>query len=134
MCTQGEGDLIGHVTSKVSTHSLRCTAAYSNVCSHLWIFLFWNMLFMHVELKELSPQHPKSTFEECFPDQVKFVAVPNKAVVYKGRSVAYAALGSDSKKGYPKDSGAVEFSSKEEAIAHIMAEVRHSLHPLSAAA
>jgi hypothetical protein len=74
----------------------------------------------------VSPQHPKSSFEECFPSQVKYIAVPSRAIVFKGRSVAHRELGSTPKTGYPKDSGAAEFSSKEEAIAHIIAEVRYT--------
>ena len=74
----------------------------------------------------VSPQHPKSSFEECFPSQVKYIAVPSRAIVFKGRSVAHRELGSTPKTGYPKDSGATEFSSKEEAIAHIIAEVSYT--------
>ena len=85
MCTQGEGDLQSHVTSK----------------------------------------HAKNTFEECFPEYIKYVAVPTQGVVFKGKALALSALGSDAKKGYPKDSGAVEFSTKEEAIAHVIAEVSY---------
>jgi hypothetical protein len=54
-------------------------------------------------------QHSKSTFEECFPTYVRYVAVPSLGTVFKGRNLALTALGSDAKKGYPKDCGAVEF-------------------------
>jgi len=53
------------------------------------------------------------------------VAIPSLGTVFKGRPVALAALGSDAKKGYPKDSGAVEFGSKEEAVEYIIAEVSY---------
>uniref|UniRef100_A0A6U4UFZ4 Uncharacterized protein n=1 Tax=Hemiselmis andersenii TaxID=464988 RepID=A0A6U4UFZ4_HEMAN len=73
----------------------------------------------------VTSKHPKSTFEDCFPDMVKYVAVPNQGVVFKGKALALSALGSDAKKGYPKDCGAVEFQTKEEAIAHVIAEVSY---------
>jgi len=74
-------------------------------------------------LNHVKSKHPKNSFEDCF-DPV-FVAVPNTATVYKGRSAAYAALGTDAKKGYPKDSGVEEFDSKEAAVQHIISTVSY---------
>ncbi|EKX48695.1 hypothetical protein GUITHDRAFT_151660 [Guillardia theta CCMP2712] len=75
-------------------------------------------LMNHVEGK-----HKGKTYEDCF-DPI-YVAVPTTATVYKGRKVAYEQLGTDAKKGYPKDSGAAEFETKEAAYEHIMASVSY---------
>mmetsp|Transcript_65931 Transcript_65931/g.176705 ORF Transcript_65931/g.176705 Transcript_65931/m.176705 type:complete len:109 (-) Transcript_65931:90-416(-) len=76
-------------------------------------------------MNHVTSKHSGKTFEECFAAYVRYVAVPSLATVFKGRALALSALGSDAKKGYPKDCGAVEFSSKEEAIEHIIEEVSY---------
>jgi hypothetical protein len=38
-----------------------------------------------------TKQHPKATFEECFPDLIKFVAVPTLGTVFKGKNLALEA-------------------------------------------
>mmetsp|Transcript_65932 Transcript_65932/g.176707 ORF Transcript_65932/g.176707 Transcript_65932/m.176707 type:complete len:107 (-) Transcript_65932:187-507(-) len=60
-------------------------------------------------MNHVTSKHSGKTFEECFAAYVRYVAVPSLATVFKGRALALSALGSDAKKGYPKDCGAVEF-------------------------
>ncbi len=91
---QNEGDLMNHVTSKVMPNHV----PYFILGTGPWCFFVLNV-----------KQHSKSSFDECFPCWIRYVAVPSLGTVFKGRPVALTALGSDAKKGYPKDSGAVEF-------------------------
>mmetsp|Transcript_28239 Transcript_28239/g.44055 ORF Transcript_28239/g.44055 Transcript_28239/m.44055 type:complete len:144 (-) Transcript_28239:97-528(-) len=71
--------------------------------------------------KHIDSKHAGKGFWECFDPT--FVAVPNQATVFKGRRLAHEALGTDHKKGYPKDQNIEEFDTKEDAMQHIIDSV-----------
>jgi hypothetical protein len=73
--------------------------------------------------EHINNKHAGKTYPNCF-DWV-YVAAPNLATVYRGTRAAHKAFGTDNKKGFPKDQGIEEFTSKEDAYEYIKEEVEY---------
>ena len=76
------------------------------------------LLQQHVDNK-----HKGKGYKDCF--DYTYVAAPHLATVWEGAHRAHAALGTEAKKGFPKDLDIEEFATKEEAYEYIKQKVEY---------